>query len=421
MTLFLCMIISSLAALACTPALVSCAPRRNRRSRAGTALSMLPASEADSSSIADRVRQTRLAIREAETGQRRLVEVSKIVEESNDVISVYLTSVDESVLPDFRPGQHLIIERPSAVNVVATSRCYTLSNSPQQKPWRITVRRMDSTNDWTSVSNWIHRELRVGDRLRVRGPRGSFTLDKADAAKPVVFAAAGVGVTPMASMLHEELSYARSRPKWFFYQVRTWDAAPLLQELVTSIEQSQSCKAWIAASRDAAPSTVPMKRVRLLEGKLNSSAMMKAVGTTDATVFLCGPHNWMLEMRRSLEELGVPDDQIHDEAFGVPESTEVIHSTTGSDEKNNETRFDVAFESSGKNASFCSEQGDLLSLAKAQSVHIPASCRKGNCGTCAIKLLRGTVEYLRVPEATTAEGEILPCICIPTSDIAVQA
>jgi len=415
------MIISTLAVLAGTPALVSWAPLRTRRMRAVFDSSIHPTDVTESRSIESRVRQTQHAIREVDPNQRRLLEVAKIVLESSDVVSVYFKSVDESELPDFRPGQHLIIERPATVSALPTSRCYTLSNGPKQKSWRITVRRLDEANESNSVSQWIHHELQVGDQLRIRGPRGSFTLDKAEAMKPVVFVAAGVGITPMASMLHDELSYARSRPKWLFYQVRKWDAAPLLQELVTSIERSPICNAWVAASRETAPAAVPMKHVTLLEGKLDPSLMIKAVGTNDATVFLCGPSNWMLEMRGSMVELGVPDNQIHDEAFGDPATKLMIPPSSESSTHGCQTRFEVEFESSGKKGLFYGERGNLLSLAKEQSIKIPSSCRTGNCGTCAVKLLRGTVKYLREPEAEMIEGEILPCICVPTSDIGIQA
>ena len=417
MTFFFCMIVTSLAALACTPALVSLSPWRSRRLRATND----SVSDSVAEPIESRVKQTQIAVREVDPRQRRLLEISEIVQESEDVVSVYLTSVDGSELPDFRPGQHLIVERPASVSSMATSRCYTLSNGPQQKAWRITVRRISSAIEAKSVSGWIHRELKIGDRLRVRGPRGSFTLDKADAAKPVVFVAAGVGITPMASMLHEELSYARSRQKWLFYQVRTWDTAPLLQEMVSLIERSTACTAQIMASRDAAPSESPMKQAKLFAGKLDPFAMLESVGTNDFTMFLCGPGDWMLEMRQKMVAMGVPDSQIHDEAFGTPETASALLPPQSADSRDNQTQFKVAFESSGKEAIVCGEKGNLLTLAKEHSIHIPASCRAGNCGTCAVKLLRGTVKYLREPQAETIDGEILPCICLPTSDIGIQA
>jgi len=423
MSLFFCMIVTCMAALACMPALVSFAPLRKKdRRNDPTRSSRGVQSGSGSGSIESLVLQTRVAVREVHPTQRRLLEVSEIIQESKDAVSIYLTSADGSELPDFRPGQHLIVERPATAGSISRSRCYTLSNGPKQKNWRITVRRQASIDNPDSFSAWVHRELRVGDQLRVRGPRGSFTLDKADALKPVVLVAAGVGITPMASMLHDELSYDRSRSKWLFYQVRQWDAAPLLDEMVFLVEQSKGCKAWISASQDVAPLGCPSKKVSLLDGKLKPSAMLAAIGTTDITVFLCGPGNWMSEMRRQMVALGVPDLQIHDEAFGAHDAGHAVGTPTGSETIGRTTeKFEIAFESSGKLTTFVGDKPNILAHAKQNAIHIPASCRKGNCGTCAIKLLRGTVKYSRKPEAEIAEGEILPCICLPTSDIAIQA
>ncbi len=403
------------------PGLIAFGPLRKKNRRDETRRPRT-GSRSEVGSIKSLVLQTRVAIREVTPAQRRLVEISEIVQESKDTVSIHLTSVDGSALPDFRPGQHLIVERPASAGASSASRCYTLSNGPSQKNWRITVRRQTPIENFESVSTWVHRELRVGDQLCVRGPRGSFTLDKAAAEKPIVFVAAGVGITPIASMLHEELRFARSRPKWLFYQVRDWDSAPLLDEMVRLVEQSKGCKAWMTSSRSEAPEGCPSKKVRLLSGRLVPSSMFSAIDTTDVTVFLCGPGKWMSEMRSQMVELGVPDRQIYDEAFGAVESSLpaswIEHSA--SDRKATQ-QFEVAFEASGKLTSFKQNIANLLAHAKENSINIPASCRKGDCGTCAIKLLRGTVKYVREPEAEIADGEILPCICLPDSDIAVQA
>ncbi|MDZ4848486.1 MAG: 2Fe-2S iron-sulfur cluster-binding protein [Pirellulaceae bacterium] len=421
MTFFLSMLISSFVVLACAPALVSFVPRYCRIRR-------MP--DRDSSegvgplqdSIESVVLRTRMAVRETHPTQRRLVEVSKIVPESTETCSIYLSSVDGSELPDFRPGQHIILERPATSGGKSANRCYTLSCGSHDKPWRITVRRQASLDDPTSVSAWIHRDLHIGDRIRIRGPRGSFTLDKADATKPVVFIAAGVGITPMASMLRDELRFDRSRPKWLFYQVRKWDSAPLCTELAQLVETSKTCVAWFTASQSPAPTDCPSKRVRLLHGKFDPNTMLAAIGTTDITAFLCGPDRWMTEMRARFVSQGVPDIQIHLEAFGESKDSAIDLIPASRDADNRVTKtFEVDFEASGKRTLFNGQHPNLISHAKAHAVTIAASCRKGNCGTCAVKLLRGTVEYTCEPEADFVDGEILPCICFPTSNIGVQA
>jgi uncharacterized protein len=419
MTIFLCLIVACLAAVAGTPGAVSFATTQRQKKKKIAAPTDSSDADTDSPSITAKVQQVQLAVREVDPKQRRLVEVTKIVEESPGVLSVYFSSIDGTELPGFRPGQHLIVECPLTGSAM-TSRCYSLSMGPKQKPWRITVRRSEQATDAESVSRWIHRELRVGDRLRVRGPRGSFTLDKSIDTKPVVLIAAGVGITPMASMLYDELSFPRSRPKWLFYQVRTWETAPLLQELVATVERSQVCNAYITASQGVAPEQGPLKRVRFVTGKLEPSSIVKTIGTTDACIFLCGPDVWMQQMRQKFVESGVPDEQVHDEAFGASETSNHDSNSASTDLADNEPKFNVTFEATGKRAAFSSKCANLLSLAKQHSIQIPASCRTGQCGTCAVKLLRGTVKYVRPPSAEVTENEILPCICIPTSDISVQ-
>ncbi|NUK90276.1 hemin transporter, partial [Streptomyces lunaelactis] len=49
------------------------------------------------------------------------------------------------------------------------------------------------------VSRHLHAEVGAGDRLRVSAPYGDLVLDSADA--PLPLASAGIGCTPMLSML----------------------------------------------------------------------------------------------------------------------------------------------------------------------------------------------------------------------------
>jgi ferredoxin-NADP reductase len=49
-------------------------------------------------------------------------------------------------------------------------------------------------------SKYFHDRVQVGDLLQVGAPRGSFTL--APGSNPVVLLSAGIGATPVLSMLH---------------------------------------------------------------------------------------------------------------------------------------------------------------------------------------------------------------------------
>ncbi len=374
----------------------------------------------EDSELQDCIRKTRSQLRSRHTGNQRLVEIERIVVESPDTKSFYFKSLNGKSLPAYRPGQHIIVERPASS---VSQRCYTLSNCSRSSTWRITVRRQAVINDPDSFSAWAHREWQVGDRLRVRGPRGSFVLDKADPSKPLVLLSAGVGITPIIAMLDEELSYPRSRSKWCFHQVRDLTNAPLVAEMIQRVESSNNCQATIAISQLDHIPRCSSKRVTLLPGKIDLEKIVKQIGTCDFHVLMCGPEPWMRSTREALVGFGVPDSQIHDESFGGSDSPVVTHETpaTNNSSETSATTFNVTYESSGKCTTYQSANSNLLVHAKNAGILLPASCRAGHCGTCAVKLLRGQVQYVRQPEAEIADDEILPCICMPASDLTLQA
>jgi uncharacterized protein len=413
--------------------------------------------------ISRQSRSTFAKLRRTEGAASRLVEISEIVRESSDTLSIYLTvcvgkeskrdATDQEsnrlaveALPSFKPGQHIVFQRPATNSQPATRRCYSLSGVPGHPTWRITVkdataasfksksgRSQTKTKDG-SVSNWLHSHARVGDRFIVTGPQGRFTLELAGDTKPLLLLAAGVGITPIASMVHHELQFKRSRPKWMFYQVSDLDHAPLLTELVNRIEASNAIQGVIACSADKRlPQTfVPNhnKSLHIIGGKLNPRSILEAVQTIDVTVLMCGPMAWMESMKQGFIAEGVDAASVHYESFGghAVEETSVKAkkvpsdiNVNGNSNESEKIAFSIKFDTSQIETKFDGSQSDLLAHARANDVEIPSGCRMGNCGSCTVKLLKGTVDYKHPPASTLAADEILPCVCLPTSDLVVQA
>jgi len=86
---------------------------------------------------------------------------------------------------------------------VFQQRQCSLSNAPNGRDWRITVRRDKGVNGNPSgtVSSWLHDNIEVGATLRVSQPFGDFT-PVLEEAGPIVLMSAGVGITPMISVLN---------------------------------------------------------------------------------------------------------------------------------------------------------------------------------------------------------------------------
>lgn len=65
----------------------------------------------------------------------------------------------------------------------------------------------------------------------------------------------------------------------------------------------------------------------------------------------------------------------------------------------------------------------LLDQAEQAGVHIPYSCRGGQCGCCKVKLLKGEVNVLKsdaLSDSEKEQGYLLACSCIPLSDIVLD-
>ncbi len=67
----------------------------------------------------------------------------------------------------------------------------------------------------------------------------------------------------------------------------------------------------------------------------------------------------------------------------------------------------------------------LREAAQSCGVELPTSCRNGTCRACIAQLSQGQVRYrIEWPGLSTdekAEGFVLPCVAMATSDLVLQA
>ena len=78
-------------------------------------------------------------------------------------------------------------------------RTWTISSSPESVNWdiTITVKRKEKG----IVSNWLFENMRMGNKVKVLGVSGSFTLASAHESRKLLMVAGGVGLTPMMSIV----------------------------------------------------------------------------------------------------------------------------------------------------------------------------------------------------------------------------
>ena len=121
----------------------------------------------------------------------------------------------------------------------------------------------------------------------------------------------------------------------------------------------------------------------------------------------------MTALREQLTARGVPAEQIHWESFG---GTNAILT----DAQSAVQPHAVEFVRSGIHASLEGPEQSLWELAQANEILIPSGCLSGVCGSCRVKLLKGTVQYDRQISEGLAGDECLTCVARPTSDVALD-
>jgi ferredoxin-NADP reductase/predicted pyridoxine 5'-phosphate oxidase superfamily flavin-nucleotide-binding protein len=235
----------------------------------------------------------------------RLVEKTR---ESADVTSFVFEARDGGPLPAHRAGQHLPIELHVPGVEQPVRRTYSLSGAPSDRRYRISVKR----EPHGLASRHLHDSVEVGTILDARTPAGDFLLPCRRC--PVVLVSAGVGVTPLASILHDLAATESGYPIWFVHGARDGDHHPLAEEVRAIAVENPDVRVHVAYSRPRPEDELGTHYDSA--GRIDGELLERLVRDLDAHFMLCGPTGFMAEIQESLEARSVPGDRIHTESFG---------------------------------------------------------------------------------------------------------
>jgi ferredoxin-NADP reductase len=115
-----------------------------------------------------------------------------------------------------RPGQHVDV-RLTAEDGYQAQRSYSIGSAPRQEGLELTIERIDDGE----VSPYLVDELRVGDRLELRGPIGGYFVWEPGLGGPLLLVAGGSGVVPLMSMLRHHAAVGSDVPARLVYSSRT--------------------------------------------------------------------------------------------------------------------------------------------------------------------------------------------------------
>jgi len=372
--------------------------------------------------------ETKLRCREAEQAQLgwnglRKFSVARKITECDDVAAFYLKPHDGRPLPAFKPGQYLTFQLDLPGRDKPIVRCYSLSESPHQKDYfRVTIKREKPPSDKPDVppgagSNFFHDGVKEGDILNVKAPTGHFFLDMTKT-NPVVLIAGGVGVTPMLSMANAIAASGSKREAYFFFGVRNRREHIHKVELEKLAAENENIHLHVCYSK---PGEKEIKGQDYHhEGRVGIELLKEVLPSNNFEYYLCGNGAFMKSITDGLEAWGVPEKDVHFEAFGPATVKKKTVAPTFA-ETTHLQKLNVTFARSNKTFRWEPESENILEFARAHGVKIDSGCCAGGCGSCAVAIKFGGVHYLKKPDAEPEAGTCFACVCRPETDLVLDA
>jgi ferredoxin-NADP reductase/MOSC domain-containing protein YiiM len=347
----------------------------------------------------------------------RPMRVAQIRKESDSVSSFVLVAIDGQPLPVFQAGQFVVLRLLVDQGKPAILRSYSLSNLAAGDHFRISVKKESKGIGSSFLNSHVHE----GDVLDVSAPRGSFTLRLGD--NPVVLISAGVGATPVMSMLHALASEKSQRQVWWIHGARNRVEHLFAEESRLLLKQLSHGRSYVVYSKPAATDRPEIDFDTT--GHIDAN-LLQRIGVIPASDFyLCGPPLFLESMRNGLQKWGVFAENVHTEIFGALESM-----TPGMARVDHTPHVpqgplglgpSVSFARSGITTGWDSKYQSLLELAEACDVPVRWSCRTGVCHNCMTGLIGGSTNYNPEPLERPAPGNVLLCCAQPDKDVVLDA
>ncbi|AUU22335.1 NO-inducible flavohemoprotein [Aeromonas caviae] len=229
-------------------------------------------------------------------------------QESELITSFVLAPLDGNPVLRFKPGQYLSIKLVHPALEHQEIRQYSLSDAPNGRDYRISVKREPRGQ----ASNLLHDHLHIGDTVDIMPPAGDFFLQEVTDT-PVVLISAGVGLTPMLSMLNHLLAEGPDMDIRWLHACEHGAHHAFRDEIRAKSRQHGKLESriWYREPRE--------QDVKGEDYDFSGTLALEQVTDlipANAHYYFCGPVPFMKAVKAQLENVGVPAGRMHYEVFG---------------------------------------------------------------------------------------------------------
>lgn len=335
--------------------------------------------------------------------------ITDIIPRPNNNISIRFEDLGGE-FPPYIAGQFLTLSFLFGDREVR--RSYSFSSSPVvDEPYEITVKRVDNGE----ISRLLHHRTEVGEVIDVMSAQGQLSYEPdAETARVVFLFAAGVGITPLFSILKTALVAEENSKIVLLYSNSSRERTLFYEELLE----------WQSRYPDRLHIEFIWSDSKyLLKARLNREYIIELLQQhlpqdTESVFYTCGPLFYMDLCRFTLLGMGVPDEKIKRETFHFPEEEE------DDDEKEEEpvdtSSYDVILQMDGQSHRLTIPYNKtILDVGLEHKLKLPYSCKSGMCSTCISQVTQGSVrmDYNEVlTEREVENGRCLICTSHPLEE-----
>lgn len=335
--------------------------------------------------------------------------ISAIINHPNHTISIRFEDLSGN-FPTYKAGQFLTLCFDFGEREVR--RSYSFSSSPDvDEPYEVTVKRVDNGE----ISRLLHHNTAVGDVIDVMDPQGLFVYEPvAKSNRNVFLFAAGVGITPLFSILKTALTREDNSKVILIYSNSSQESTVFYEDLLhwqkRYPERLKIEFIWSNAKN-------------LMKARLNREYLISLVKENidtevESVFYTCGPLFYMDLCRFTLLGMGFPDENIKKETFHFPEEEE--DEDEKEEEPVDETAYDIILKFNGEMYPLTIPYNkSVLDVGLEHKIKLPYSCKSGMCSTCISQVQEGAVrmDYNEVlTDREVDNGKCLICTSHPIED-----
>jgi ferredoxin-NADP reductase len=209
--------------------------------------------------------------------------------------------------PGHQPGQHVDV-RLTAEDGYQVERSYSIATPVDGTRVTITVERIDDGE----VSPYLVDELRIGDKVELRGPIGGYFVWQPSDGGPLFLAAGGSGLVPLMAMVRARVGGGSDVPVRLLVSSRSAEEAIYSRELAAIAEHHRDVEVIQTLTRAQPPGWSGYRR--RVDREMLADIAWPA--SDMPRCYICGPTGFVETVAAALVGLGHQPQNIRTERFG---------------------------------------------------------------------------------------------------------